>query len=193
MKYSRLLIISAFIIAVSGCAFNPQQASLNPTLNIASSNIGSNSNVYIEVLDERSSKSLGRRGTAYGSAAEITSKEELSAVVKREIQKGLITKGFAITDRASANTVLIVEVRDLNYTTSQGFWTGGVHIKGAFKGRAKNLVSEMEKMYRYEKEERIMIIPTAETNEKWINEALTATLNKLLGDAELMQFLAKKA
>ena len=41
------------------------------------------------------------------------------------------------------------------------------------------------------KEERIIIVPTAGTNEKWINQALSETLNKLLTDSELLAFLAK--
>ena len=44
-------------------------------------------------------------------------------------------------------------------------------------------------MYRSEKEERIVIVPTAETNKQWINEALTEVLSKLFEDSELFKFL----
>ena len=191
MSNLKTLSAAILLLTASGCAFNPQQANLNPELNVASSNIGNTRSVYVNVLDERSNKSLGRRGTAYGAAAEITSEQELSIIVDRELKKALKIKGFKIAEKASADNLLTVEIRGLEYSTSQGFWTGGVHITGALKGRAKNGSSEMEKMYRYEKEERVVIVPTAETNEKWLNEALTETLNQLINDPELLNFLSK--
>lgn len=192
MKNKGLIALVLSGAVLSGCAFNPQQASLNPTLNISESQVGSNTKVAVKVIDERADKSLGRRGTAYGDAAEITAKQDLTTVVKEEIEKGLAKQGFIIGETEGADSLLTVEIRALEYSTSQGFWTGGVHIKGAFKGRAKNADSDMEKMYRYEKEERVVVVPTAETNEKWINEALTETLSKLITDGELLSFLSAK-
>jgi uncharacterized lipoprotein YajG len=191
MKQIRNLSLLVFVLLAAGCAFNPQTANLQPNVSVESSDIGANSTVFVNVLDERGSKSLGRRGTAYGAAAEITSAEELSVVVSREIKKGLEQKGFTVVDRESAQSTLTVEIRTLEYSTSQGFWTGGVHISGAFKGRAKNMSSEMEKMYRYSKEERVVVVPTAQTNEKWINQALSETLKELINDHELLHFLSK--
>jgi hypothetical protein len=50
-----------------------------------------------------------------------------------------------------------------------------------------------EKMYRTEKEERVVIVPTADTNEKWINEALSDVLKQLLYDDGLTIFLAQES
>lgn len=112
-------------------------------------------------------------------------------VVTRELKKGDQSKGFTISDSHDADNLLTVEIRGLADSTSTGFFTGGVHIKGAFKGLAKSAGTKMQKMYRYEKEERVIIVPTAETNEEWINQALTETLTKLLDDPEMLAFLSK--
>lgn len=191
MKNIRLLLISLSILIASGCAFNPQKANLAPNVNVAQSQTGNKTPVYIRVIDERADKTLGRRGNAYGAAAEITSQQDLAEVIKNEITKGLNNQGFVVTSEANAQSSLTVEIRALEYSTSQGFWTGGVHIKGALKGRAEGKSGRFEKMYRYEKEERVVVVPTAETNEKWINDALSETLSQLIKDTELLSFLAK--
>jgi len=182
-----LITLCAFF---SGCAFNPQKANVSPTVAVMASSEGKGVSVAVRVVDERPSKSLGHRGTAYGAAAEITSVQEISFIVQREISAALQKKGFTVVEyNDSANPRLAVEVRLLEYTTSQGFWTGGVQIKGALKAIAANGSRTYEKMYRSEKEERVVVVPTAETNERWINDSLSDVLNQLLNDNSLFSVL----
>jgi hypothetical protein len=47
-------------------------------------------------------------------------------------------------------------------------------------------------MYRTDKEERVVVVPTAETNEKWINDALSEVLRQLLEDSGLIMFLIEE-
>jgi uncharacterized lipoprotein YajG len=184
------LLILALCAFVSGCAFNPQKANVVPTVAVMASNEGKGVSVAVRVVDERPSKSLGRRGTAYGAAAEITSVQEISFIVQREIGDALKKKGYSVVDYGDTlNPRLSVEVRLLQYSTSQGFWTGGVQIQSALKANATNGLRTYEKMYRSEKEERVMVVPTAETNERWINDALSDVLNQLLNDSSLFSVL----
>lgn len=189
MKKNVVVLLS--IIFLGGCAFNPQQAKLSPSVSVMSSNEGHNVKVAIKVVDERPSKSLGRRGTGMIAAAEITAAEDIAVVVQRSLMDGLRKKGFNPIDSSEGNDPrLTIEVRLLEYSTSQGFWTGGVHIKGALKAVAVRGADNYERMYRTEKEERIVIVPTAEMNEQWINDALTSVLNQVFEDAGLFKFLA---
>lgn len=185
-------LIAIATVLFTGCAFNPQKANITPNVSILGSSEGNGVEIVVRVTDERPSKSLGRRGTAYGAAAEITAAQDLAAVAQKEIIAGLRKKGFAAMDgEAGTKAKLAVEVRLLEYTTSQGFWTGGVHIKGALKAIASKNGKNYENMYRSEKEERVMVVPTAETNEKWINDALTDVLTQLLNDKGLAMFLSQ--
>ena len=179
-------------VTIQGCAFTPQKANLTPTVNVTVSNEGKNVAVGVRVLDERASKSLGHRGTAYGAAAEITEEQDLAVVVKQQLVEGLRKKGFnPVEFNASKEPRLTIEIRLLEYTTSQGFWTGGVHVKGALKASALRAAENYEHFYRSEKEERVVIVPTAESNEKLINSALSDLLNQVFEDTALFQFLAK--
>lgn len=187
-----LAIALAPLIFLGGCAFTPQQANLAPIVSIASSNEGNNVTVAVRVLDERLSKTLGRRGTAYGAAAEITAAQDVAVVVQKHILAGLREKGFNPVDYAEAkDPSLTVEVRLLEYSTSTGFWTGGVHIKGAVKAIAVRGGANYERMYRTEKEERVVVVPTAEMNEQWLNTALSNVLHEMFEDVGLFRFLAK--
>lgn len=185
-----LTVIATLLL--SGCAFTPQKANIAPTVSVMNSSEGQGIAVSVRVSDERPSKSLGRRGTAYGAAAEITAAQDVAAIAQKEILTGLRKKGFVATDsESSAPAQLIVEVRLLEYSTSQGFWTGGVHIKGALKAVALKDGKTYEKMYRSEKEERVVVVPTAETNEMWINSAFSDVLTQLLDDNGLIMFLSQ--
>ena len=186
----RLTGILAVLVVASGCAFNPQQASLAPVLNVAESKEGAGIAVSLRVLDERPSKSLGRRGTVYGAAAEITSAEEVGAVVQRYITDGLKRKGFEVVEwNDTRSPRLTVELRLLEYSTSTGFWTGGVQIQGTLKAIAGKDGKTYEQMYRSDKQERVAVVPTAEVNERWINDALTDVLNQLFQDSALFLFI----
>lgn len=190
MKY---ITVICSILFLSGCAFSPQKANLNPTPSVGSSEVGAGVTVAVKVTDERATKSLGRRGTAYGAAAEITSAQDVAVVVQGSIVDALRKKGFASSDyNASSPTRLVIEIRFLDYSTSQGFWTGGVQVQAALKATAHNAGKTFDKMYRSEKEERVVVVPTAATNEAWINERLTDVLNQLVNDTELLNFLANK-
>ncbi len=113
--------------------------------------------------------------------------------MQKEIIEGLKKKGFtAVDDTSASSTKLSVEVRLLEYSTSQGFWTGGVNIKGALKAVASKNGKSYEKMYRTDKEERVVVVPTAQTNEKWINDALSEVLKQLLDDNGLTLFLTQE-
>lgn len=191
MKRSIALLAIVFGAVLQGCAFNPQQANLAPRVSVQASAEGKNISVAVRVLDERPSKSLGRRGTAYGGAAEITAGQDLAVVVQQTVVEALAKKGFKPVEFApGVQTKLTVEVRLLEYSTSQGFWTGGVHVKGALKALAQKPSDNFEKVYRVEKEERVVVVPTAESNEALINQALSDLLGQVVDDVGLLKFLA---
>ena len=93
-----ILLITTLTLLLGGCAFTPQQANLDPHVSVMQTNEGSGVTVAVEVIDERPSKSLGRRGTAFGAAAEITSAKELAVIVHEEIVNALKLKGFSVKD-----------------------------------------------------------------------------------------------
>src|SRR5687767_9630048 len=90
-----LPVLLGMLFTLTGCAFNPQTANIAPIVTVMNSSEGNGVTVAVRVVDERPSKSLGRRGAgAYGAAAEITAAQDLATVVQKEITDGLAKKGF---------------------------------------------------------------------------------------------------
>ncbi|GMU69287.1 MAG: hypothetical protein AMXMBFR59_42840 [Rhodanobacteraceae bacterium] len=191
MKIKLPAFAVAVVVLASGCAFNPQVAQIDPTLEVASGDIGKGTTVAFRVVDERDSKSIGNRGAAFGKGAKITTTQDVAALVHQKIAEGLGKKGFAITDfREDASPRLTVELRSLEYDTSIGFWTGGVQIVAALKGVAMRDGKAYERMYRYDNEKRVVVVPTAGKNDEMLNAALTDVMAQFFDDIGMLRHLA---
>ena len=183
--------ILVILCLTSACAFNAQTINISPMMSLSSSGLGKGKEVSLSVVDERPKQIIGHRGTAYGAAAEITSNQDVAGVIREKVSEGLSSKGFRVVSGAGQPpTSMKVEIRLIEYTTSTGFWTGGIHTRAAFKGICKNGRQEYENIYRQENEERVVVVPTAETNEEWINRVVGQALEKIFRDEQLLGCLA---
>ena len=181
------------IFFVSACAFTPQKASLNPTIDLSESNIGNGKTVALKVIDERPEESLGHRGSAFMKGAEITTDQDVASVIYEEISEALQKQGFStVPFDEKEKRSLKVEIRLIEYYTSTGFWTGGVHTKSALKAIARNGVDTYDKLYRVENEERVIFVPGAEHNEKIINTVIGDAIEEIFNDNQLLTLLAKE-
>ncbi|APG05921.1 hypothetical protein BJI69_19785 [Luteibacter rhizovicinus DSM 16549] len=184
------LALGLMILLLSGCAYNKQMVTLNPTVNVPKSVVGSGVTVALKVVDDRANTSLGHRGNVYGAAAEITTNQDIALLVQDRIRKGLEDQGYrVVAGGASADRQLSFELRDLTYSTSQGFWTGGIEIAGALKTVGRSGSSSYEQLYRVDDKQRVVVVPTAETNAVWMNTALSELLQKVFSDTALDHFL----
>lgn len=190
-KYMAAAVVVAAVSVLSGCAFTPQTATINPTVDVASGDVGRGVTVAFRVVDERDSKAIGNRGGAFGKGAKITTTQDVAALVHEQLADGLRKKGFEVTDYSeAASPRLSVELRSLSYGTSVGFWTGGVETQAAIKGVAVRDGRTYEKMYRYDNEKRVVIVPGAGKNEEMINGALKDVLQQFFDDTGMFYHLA---
>lgn len=190
MRHTGITLLAIGLTMLAGCATQPQQVPLHPVVELTPGKIAQQTAVSVTVVDQRAQQSLGVRGDSV--SAPITTRQNLAEVFEEEINKALIAKGFVITDKRSATSMLTVVINQLNYQTVKGSWTDGVQIKGAIKAQANKPGSELSKAYEYDREEEVLVEPSNAKNEKWINEALSETLKRLLNDDELLRFLATK-
>ena len=187
------LLLLLLPVLVSGCVFAPQKASIAPTISVAESRVGNGVAVLVSVVDERPDKSIGKRGVG-GAGADIMPAENVEVSVQNAIVDGLKRKGFRVVDVADASaSKLGIEVRFLQYSLSMGFWSGGCNVKVALKAIGSGNGKTYDHLYRTDREERVQIAPTAATNEKWINDALSTTIQELLDDPALIEVLSQKA
>lgn len=178
-------------LVVAGCAFNPQQVTFNRGLAVPAAEIGGGRTITLVVKDERANLGLGRRGTGVAQAAAITTKEDMAQVVREKFTVGLQNLGFKVASEGAAERRITVELRLLEYGTSTGFWTGGIHTKGALKIIAKFGDADFEETFRAEEEERVMVVPTAEKNAELLNKILDQTLIKAFADERFRAFLKR--
>ena len=76
-------------------------------------------------------------------------------------------------------------------STSMGFWTGGIHLTALIKVIATTDNGEYDNIYRYEDENRIVFIPFASENEKWLNEMANGLVEQIFKDRALLNHLAE--
>lgn len=181
-------------LMMTGCAFHAQKATLSPTLSVTSSAIGAGRDISLKVDDERPSTSLGHRGTAYGAAAEITTDQDLAALIRNKVAEGLTNEGYHVVNVGEGHGMQLgLQLRELKYTTSTGFWTGGIQVDGALKARVSDGNGIYEKLYRSDKKKRVIVVPTAGKNQEWLNSALSDLLRQVFDDPAMSSFLARSA
>ncbi len=193
-KMRRKLVILGVCIGVclsSGCAMIPQTVELSPKVSVAADTMGGGKKIELQVVDERPTEVIGHRGSAYGDMAEIKPSREVRNIFYDEIAKGLSTKGFKVNAKGSNSTIkLRVDIRLLEYKSSQGFFTFGIHTRSTLKAVASKGGDVYEKLYRVDNEMRTMIVPTTGENARVINETVAKVVEKLFADDALLRFLA---
>lgn len=192
MKNIKILSALLVMLVGSSCAYVAQKVEIDPVVNVDSENIGLGKKIVVSVKDERPDDLIGHRGAAFGKAAKIQTDVNMVQVFENKIIQGLQVKGFMpMTETGESEAQLNVEIRLVEYSTSTGFWTGGVQTKSAIKVYAYNGEKSFEKLYRIEKEKRVVIVPTADANEKMINEIIASVLEEMFNDRNLLDFLAQ--
>lgn len=191
---TRFIILMAAIVAMTGCTYTPQSATIDPTIEVAEENLGQGAVVKLNVKDERANDEIGRRGTGALRGAAITSERSVAEVFQDELSEVLTKKGFVVAGPDDDyQTKLDVEIRALEYSTSMGFWTGGEHMNVAVKVIGDNGGEPYENFYRSEEEKRVMFVSGAKGNEELINAAVAEVLKQFAADSDLFQLLSTPA
>jgi uncharacterized lipoprotein YajG len=161
-------------------------------VNIASSNIGNGKEVALRVLDEREDSGIGKRGTGMIQGARITTEEDIVQLFSDQITEGLKQNSFNVIPYSDqAPVILKVEIRNLDYDSSAGFWTIGNVAKSSLKVLVSANGKTYEKMYRSEEEIRTAFVASQKTNSKIINSSVSQVLGEMFADEELLKFLAQ--
>src|SRR5882672_1041736 len=165
MKTLRTLLHCALAAAlVCGCAWTPQTATLTPTPNITPSNVGSGVKVAVRVIDKRESETIGHRGVDSKNAA-ITTTQNVPALFQEKIIEGLVRKGFSASRfEGQPGRLLIVEIRQIDYTTDMEFWKGIVRTEVSLGASMIKDGVKFEQFYSGKRTENTVEAPGAKTN-----------------------------
>ena len=191
MKVNLLLTLLVASLA-SGCAFTPERpVPIQPQLQITSASVGQGHTTWVDVTDERPSTVLGTRGVA-GVGSDITVDGDLRTPVRDAVIRGLEQHRFALAkDQSNTDHILKVEIRNLDYKVTMGFWVGTLRTQCALKAICMvGNTQAYEKFYRGDYQDSVMFVQSAENNERYINAAVSNAVNRLLDDSNLMKCLA---
>ena len=180
---------------VCSCAVIHQEITLKPDVNVASTDIGKGRAVKLKTVDERTSAVIGSRGLKGGpaSSAEITSSQDVLAVVQTSLLDGLTRKGFRPTlEEGSLQYGLRVDLRNLEYSLTPGIVMFNLRAEAAIKATCMvNGKESYDRMYRGEEKDRAFFVQFASANEQYISSALSKAIQSLLDDAKLQACLAQ--
>jgi uncharacterized lipoprotein YajG len=189
---NKIVICAIFLGSmITGCTLTPQKTTIDPEIHVGSADVGHGRVLAFKVDDERPTKSIGRRGTGAMEGAEIVPTSDVGEVFRREIVAGLEQRGFSVVPYSDDHPLrMVIELRELKYSTSMGFWTGGVHMNAAMKVEAFRENMNYEEFYRTEEEERVFFVNFADENDELINTAASRLLQQLFDDQDLSSFLS---
>ena len=192
MRILKLIVAGVLMTGwLTGCAWVRQTATLKPDPRTVPSKIGQGTTVAVRVLDRRPSRTIGYRGLDSKNAA-ITTDQNVAELFQQKLLEGLTRKGFtAIPYDGAPGRLLVVEVRQIEYTTDMDFWKGLVQTQAELVASMVKDGVKFEQVYLAERKETALEAPSARTNERLINEAVSGALQKLLEDERLLRFLAE--
>lgn len=190
---SLILLLAFLAVAVTGvgCAWVPQSAQLKVVPRVAPSEQGRGVTIAVEVLDRRMTTTIGHRGVDSQNAA-ITTKQNLSVLIRDALIAGFIKKGFtAIPHEGEPGRVLTVELNKLEYVTDMDFWKGIVMTEAVLNASMMRNGVRFEQIYTGRRQETTIEAPRAKTNERLLNEAMAEAAKSLIEDPHLLRFLAE--
>jgi uncharacterized lipoprotein YajG len=189
-----LTLLLAGVIAagwLTGCAWVSQTATLKLEPRTMPSKVGQGRTVAVRVLDRRPTHTIGYRGLDSKNAA-ITTDQNVADLFKEKLLESLAGKGFtAIPYDGAPGRLLVVEVRQIKYTTDMEFWKGIIQTEAELVASMVKDGVKFEQFYLAERKETAVEAPSAKTNERLINSAVSGALQKLLEDERLLRFMAE--
>ena len=119
-----------------------------------------------------------------------SSAADVGMVFQQEISNGLEMIGFQVIPYSDNHPLrMVIELRELKYSTSLGFWTVGVHMNAAMEVQAFSGDAKYEEFYRTAEEETVIFMNSADENDELINKAASNLLQQFFDDLELRSFL----
>lgn len=189
------IILCTLVAWCAGCSLTPQKVEIRPQFQVAQSvPVSDELGVSIVVVDLRPSDIIGNRGltgTNYGGA-NLSSTGDVAEIVKTAVGTGLGNQGFKVadTERASYGHQLHVEIVSLSYSVVPGIITATLRSESALRGQCiDDKVPQYDHVHRGICEEQVFVAQFAGENAAHINKAMSAAINALLGDTELISCL----
>jgi len=189
--YTVCLGFSVFLLGLSGCALSPQVIEVNPDIQLTDAPAVTRPlTLGLTVIDSRTSPVLGQRGGVYKDTSDISTSENLTGNLHRQITAALNHLGYDVADKGEQSDAdLTVSLTNMKYIAHSEKLLNKIEIKAGIKVSCRKNGKEFTGDYSATRKKDYVKLPGIEENEKIVNEALAIILQSMLQDQDLISFL----
>lgn len=186
-----MLIIGVGVV-VQGCNLKPENIRFAPQLDVRQANVGEGKVVGLEVADTRPDKQIGIVGDPKIKSINVTAEDASPSAIYKQAADALTKLGFKVEPGSDAtDRVLRLEVRQLQYESLKRPFTFDNKSEVLVGAVVKNGGERYERTYETEETSTTGGPPSQSEISKTVNRLLSASLNDVLADKQLMTLLAK--
>lgn len=184
--------LSAFLwaaLVLGACALSPQVARIHPELAAPALPSGpSAKSIALQVSDTRGTALVGKRGGVYQTAT-ITTDPGMPDAARKELARVLAARGFQVLAAGeSADIRLTVEIAELGYEVKQQKVTRVIETTATVNAKSASGDTSRTGRYSDHRTKEVVKAPSAADNEELINAVLSASLQRLVADPDLLNY-----
>ena len=186
-----ILAVTLLGLAAASCARSPQVVTLSPALTGPPGKIAGPRTVELSVRDDRSSKVIGSRGGLYAQTSTITTEDDISPGLTELLTQKLEQQGYIVVPPGSGGQAkLSVALQKLTYETGGALLTG-IKVSSSVGVTCTKGGETLTSRYVTNHREEFATAPNAKKNSELINMVVGRSLDQMLGDRELRDFMTK--
>ncbi|QEU06157.1 YajG family lipoprotein [Pseudomonas oryzihabitans] len=193
MRYRLLLgLLAATGLTLAGCASSPQQLSPQPQITAPIAPVGQGQPVSVQVVDGRSSFTLGTRGGLYpDTSVVVVQTQDVIPKLQAEAEKAVRQMGFTPSPNAGPGAPqLTLTLAELNYQSPKELYVTASDVAAAFQVDVRNSQRGYRGRYGASLNQRFGMAPNAEANTKLVSDVLSDALTRVFKDPTVVQVLS---
>ena len=188
--YMRILswCVLSVTLWLAACANAPQQVNLQPFIEAPLSAIGRGRALSLEVVDKRSSPTVGYLAAVGGNPPLVVNNVQgpLWQALAERLQG---TAQFQVSQQAGAPLALRVELVQLDYQTAGQPVVSEVRAHALIRASIRNGERTLNGQYQSNSARSVLGPPRAVDNEYLLNEAISRALDRMLSDPQVLAAL----
>ena len=186
----RSLWVLLVLAVLGGCAVSPQQIAIIPSSeqHMPAASPGRDV-INLSVVDQRPTQILGTLGGTYDDTSTLSASNDIRADLELLLANRLAAAGYQLSDSANA-IEFRVSLEQLDYERVSATVGSEVQVRAVLTLNADDGRRFIERTYRSATVQTRITRPTADNNQVFLQEVLNSSLDRLLQDASLHEFLA---
>ena len=193
MLFSLRTLVAVILLGLTAasCARSPQVVFLSPQLAGPPDRIAEQRSIELRLRDERSSNVIGSRGGLYAETSTITTEDDISPGLTELLTEKLEQQGFTVVPPGSGGDVeLTVELQKLTYEMGGSVLTE-IKLSSSVGVTCTKGGDTLTSRYETNHREEFAAAPDEEKNSELINMVVGRSLDEMLSDTELRDFMSE--